>query len=187
MSEDRLLEQVTEAQIVVIEAGKGSTSYLQRKLHIGYAEAARILDILEENGIVSPADGSKPREILVDEPVDIELEDEVSAEQFDNSNNTSKTAHLKPWQFKKGQSGNPDGRPAGKTLKEYTREMLAAMSEEERQEFLQGIDKKALWEMAEGKAESKTDITSDGKALLVNVPSPVANRFNIDGTNTSTE
>jgi DNA segregation ATPase FtsK/SpoIIIE, S-DNA-T family len=53
-----------EAKEIVIRAGKASTSYLQRKLRIGYARAARLMDILEERGIIGPADGSKPREVI---------------------------------------------------------------------------------------------------------------------------
>jgi S-DNA-T family DNA segregation ATPase FtsK/SpoIIIE len=49
----------------VIEAGKASTSYLQRKLRIGYSRAARLIDLLEEKGVIGAADGSKPREILL--------------------------------------------------------------------------------------------------------------------------
>ena len=56
-----------EAKKVVIEAGKGSASVLQRRLRIGYARAARLLDILEEEGIIGPADGAKPRDVLVKE------------------------------------------------------------------------------------------------------------------------
>jgi len=53
-----------EAKAEVISAGKASTSYLQRRLKIGYSRAARIMDILEENGVIGPADGSKPRDVL---------------------------------------------------------------------------------------------------------------------------
>jgi len=53
-----------DARRAVIEANKASTSYLQRKLRVGYSRAARLMDILEERGVISPADGSKPREIL---------------------------------------------------------------------------------------------------------------------------
>jgi S-DNA-T family DNA segregation ATPase FtsK/SpoIIIE len=53
------------AKQTVIEAGKGSTSYIQRKLRVGYARAARLMDILEERGVIGPADGSKPRDVLV--------------------------------------------------------------------------------------------------------------------------
>jgi S-DNA-T family DNA segregation ATPase FtsK/SpoIIIE len=60
--EDDLFEDAKQA---VMEAGKASTSYLQRKLRIGYSRAARLMDILEEQGIIGPADGARPREILV--------------------------------------------------------------------------------------------------------------------------
>jgi S-DNA-T family DNA segregation ATPase FtsK/SpoIIIE len=53
-----------DARAAVLEAGKASTSYLQRKLRIGYSRAARLMDILEERGVIGSADGSKPREIL---------------------------------------------------------------------------------------------------------------------------
>ena len=56
-----------EAKTAIVRAGKASASFLQRRLSIGYARAARILDQLEEAGIVGPADGAKPREILVTE------------------------------------------------------------------------------------------------------------------------
>jgi len=58
--EDPLYE---EAKRIVIEAKKASASLLQRKLRIGYARAARIIDILEERGVVGPGQGAKPREI----------------------------------------------------------------------------------------------------------------------------
>ena len=53
-----------EAKELVIYAKKASTSYIQRKLSIGYARAARIMDQLEERGVIGPENGSKPREVL---------------------------------------------------------------------------------------------------------------------------
>lgn len=60
--DDDLLD---EAQQTILKAGKASASYLQRRLKIGYARAARLLDLLEERGIIGPGDGAKPRQILV--------------------------------------------------------------------------------------------------------------------------
>ncbi|MFA5248282.1 MAG: DNA translocase FtsK 4TM domain-containing protein [Patescibacteria group bacterium] len=54
-----------EAEHLIIETGKASATFLQRKLSVGYARAAKLLDILEEMGVVGPANGSKPREILI--------------------------------------------------------------------------------------------------------------------------
>jgi S-DNA-T family DNA segregation ATPase FtsK/SpoIIIE len=53
------------AMEVVIRTGHGSTSYLQRRLRVGYSRAARLVDQLEEDGILGPADGAKPRKALV--------------------------------------------------------------------------------------------------------------------------
>ncbi len=59
-ADDELYE---EAKRVVLESGKASTSYLQRKLKLGYARAARLIDILEERGVVSPGEGAKARTV----------------------------------------------------------------------------------------------------------------------------
>ncbi len=71
----------------VIESGKASTSFLQRRMRIGYSRAARIVDIMEEMGVIGPQNGSKPRDVLVDRwPLDDdEPEDEVpeSDEEYD--------------------------------------------------------------------------------------------------------
>ena len=59
--EDEMYEPAREA---VMAAGKASTSYIQRKLGIGYSRAAKLMDLLEEHGVIGPANGSKPREII---------------------------------------------------------------------------------------------------------------------------
>lgn len=56
---------IMEAVDVILDAGQASTSYLQRRLKVGYARAARLMDELEDRGIVGPQDGSKPRELLI--------------------------------------------------------------------------------------------------------------------------
>lgn len=67
-------ELYLEALAAVREAGHASTSYLQRKLRVGYSRAAMLMDLMEEEGIIGPADGSKPREVLVLAEVETELE-----------------------------------------------------------------------------------------------------------------
>jgi S-DNA-T family DNA segregation ATPase FtsK/SpoIIIE len=67
--DDELYE---EAREIVIGAGKASTSYIQRKLRVGYARAARLMDLLEERGVIGPADGSRPREVLEQNDTDSE-------------------------------------------------------------------------------------------------------------------
>jgi len=67
-SDDPDDELYEDAREMVIQMKKASTSLIQRKLRVGYARAARILDMLEDRGIVGPSEGSKPRQILVEEP-----------------------------------------------------------------------------------------------------------------------
>jgi S-DNA-T family DNA segregation ATPase FtsK/SpoIIIE len=56
----------SEVKKIVLETKKASASFLQRRLRIGYSRAARLIDMLEEQGIVGPADGAKPREVFAD-------------------------------------------------------------------------------------------------------------------------
>ena len=68
---------VWEAARIVVESRLGSTSSLQRALSVGYARAGRIMDMLEAKGIVGPANGSKPREVLLDKDAleDLKVQD----------------------------------------------------------------------------------------------------------------
>ena len=63
-----------DAARIVVDSQLGSTSGLQRRLKVGYARAGRIMDMLEEKGVVGPPDGSKPREVLLDAEGLAELE-----------------------------------------------------------------------------------------------------------------
>ena len=60
-------ELVEEAMRIVVLHQQASTSMLQRRLKVGYSRAARLLDILEERGVVGPSEGAKGREVLVSE------------------------------------------------------------------------------------------------------------------------
>ena len=80
-----------EAKDIVTKAGKASSSLLQRKLKVGYARAARLLDMLEERGVVGPGSGAKPREIYggstsVDKGVVDEYGEEFDRKQEESQN-----------------------------------------------------------------------------------------------------
>jgi S-DNA-T family DNA segregation ATPase FtsK/SpoIIIE len=61
--DEELVEKCLE---IIRQEKRASTSLLQRRLRLGYTRAARIVDILEQRGILGPGEGAKPREILVD-------------------------------------------------------------------------------------------------------------------------
>ena len=58
-----------QALALVVETGTASTTFLQRKLKIGYARAASLMDELESKGVISPQEGARPRRILIDSKI----------------------------------------------------------------------------------------------------------------------
>lgn len=88
-SDDELFNEAMEA---VVKANKASTSLLQRRLRIGYARAARLIESLEEQGIIGPADGSRPRLVLKtsldDDNDDDDLIEEVESEESEENSDT---------------------------------------------------------------------------------------------------
>lgn len=89
---------------------------------------------------------------------------------------------LIPYKWKKGQSGNPAGRPKGKTLKEFAREYLESLPDDEKVEYLESLPTEIVWKMAEGNPETKTDITSAGKPL-VQISETIANKNGVAPSN----
>ena len=73
-------EMWQEAVKVILAAGKASTSLLQRRLRVGYARAARIIEMMEEQGIIGPPDGSRPRDVLITDINDLMIGHQAEAE-----------------------------------------------------------------------------------------------------------
>ena len=69
--EDPMLKEAIQ---IIVENGMASTSFLQRKLKLGYARAGRIIDEMEQRGIVGPYEGSKPRKVLITKEQLMEME-----------------------------------------------------------------------------------------------------------------
>lgn len=116
---------VMEAIEIIKESGKASASLLQRRLKLGYARAARILDILEEKGVIGPADGAKPREVFLDQlpgadPLSFSAkehnlsgelrsldDDEPTFTAFSNTNNQSQSASVEQSEVEDFDDTNP--------------------------------------------------------------------------------
>lgn len=82
--EDEMLPSAIE---IVVETGQASTSMLQRRLKLGYARAARLMDAMEEKGIIGPFEGSKPRQVLITKERWIEMKMVAAAKAEDDRRN----------------------------------------------------------------------------------------------------
>ena len=74
---------------------------------------------------------------------------------------------LKQYQFQKGNNANPNGRPKGKSLKTFVREMLESMDDENKAKYLKELDPEFVWKMGEGNPDSKTEETGKTKVILI--------------------
>jgi len=73
---------------------------------------------------------------------------------------------LEPYKWKKGQSGNPHGRPKGKTLKEFAREYLESLPDDEKIEYLASLPTELTWRMAEGNPTNENDLHLKGDLII---------------------
>lgn len=97
------------------------------------------------------------------------IENKTGEQPKSSEEKRNKAAHLLPYQYKKGQSGNPSGRAPGISLKEYVKRKFHTMTDEEREEYLEGIDKKSIWEMGESKPSQGIGQAEDLEKLQFNI------------------
>jgi S-DNA-T family DNA segregation ATPase FtsK/SpoIIIE len=142
--EDELFEAAKE---IIVKAGKASTSMLQRRLSIGYGRAAKILDMLEENGIIGPSNGAKPREVMISQ----EQYDSMSTEVISGIPVHNRATANRPDSYLAGDEGNDD-----------TLVFESSSSKSEDEERDEGVEKENEGEKEDdGREESEEEVMDD--------------------------
>ena len=85
------IQTINDAVDVVLESGKASTSFLQRKLSVGYSRGSKIMDQMEDKGIIGPAEGAKPRKILINKQQWIQIQAKGPVDEFTAENTEQMT------------------------------------------------------------------------------------------------
>lgn len=150
-----------EARAIVVESGKASASLLQRRLKVGYARAARLLDEMEEAGIVGPADGAKPREVFTDHLMP-EPEAEIPlSEQRMGAGGTVFTPP-KPYEpiEEPTEEENVEEKIEDKTLEDLVEETNESIEEEtsETEPEEESVEAETISEQTSDTEEAKSDI-----------------------------
>lgn len=91
----------------------------------------------------------------------MKTQDDKSQEESTDKQHKEQYDWLKQYQFQKGQSGNLEGRPPGKSLKAFVKETLEKMNEEDKAVFLKKLDPKFVWAMGEGNPPQKVDLDAN--------------------------
>ncbi|MBI5077157.1 DNA translocase FtsK [Candidatus Falkowbacteria bacterium] len=147
--DDELFE---EARNVVVRSGKASASLLQRRLRVGYARAARLIDLLEDAGIVGPAEGAKPRDILIDRVEALTMENQEEVGTSDEEEETSNAQRV----TREGESDEE--------LDEEIDDVQADEEQEEQEKEDVQIEEQAVeeeTEKIEKKSKKSEDISDD--------------------------
>lgn len=94
---------------------------------------------------------------------------------------TQEQTNNRPWLYKKGQSGNPGGRPKGSiSMKTWLANKLASMTEEEREDFVEGLNKIDLFKMAEGNPDTHSKLSGDkDNPLVIQISKEAAEKYNV--------
>ena len=125
-------ELLSEAKELIINSGKASASYLQRRLSIGYARAARLLDLLEEAGVIGPSNGAKAREIMISQEQYASIIDQgVSGTRLHNQAESVAPDEYLPSEDEAEDDDSPESSFSAESADSAGRDIFSDMPEEE--------------------------------------------------------